>query len=80
MVPSSQQQRQMELHLHNGADMEEGGGGGRKKRGAGANNHMEYNRDINFEYLRHVVLKFMLSRETEVSGLHEKIILLHREI
>ncbi len=28
---------------------------------------LDYSKDVNFEYLRHVILKFMLSRENEVS-------------
>ena len=37
---------------------------------------LEYNRDINFDYLRHVVLKFMLSRETEALHLIKAVAVL----
>ena len=35
-----------------------------------ASSRRQYEEDINFAYLKHVVLKFMLSRESEVSYFH----------
>ena len=65
-------QRQMDVLqlVKNGGDnpmIPTAGSTVRDLRSGGVNHGLEYNRDINFEYLRHVVLKFMLSRETEVS-------------
>ena len=70
-MATNHMQRQVDMILHNGGAGTGAGANGDRGQTRG-NNHgahtMEYNRDINFEYLRHVVLKFMLSRETEVSS------------
>ena len=41
-----------------------------------AGDRLEYDRDINFDYLRHVVLKFMLSRESEALHLIKAVAVL----
>lgn len=61
-------QQQMDMTMFHLVNSSSGRGGGGSNGSQRTGNHaLEYNRDINFEYLRHVVLKFMLSRETEVS-------------